>query len=355
MGVTVNGAELRKILELTPEAHNIMLVGKHGIGKSRIMTDFFTEKGKKVVTLFLGQMSDPGDLIGLPCLDAQTKRTEFRPPWWFPADGKPIVLFLDELNRARPEILQCVMDLTLNKTLAGRHLPEGSRIISAVNEGEEYQLTDLDPAMISRFNIYYFSPTPGEWLLWAEKNKIDKRITGFIGENSDCLDAEAAENPSLSKTSDRRSWERVSQLIGGLTAIDQTVSKAIAGIVGSAAALKFTNYLKENSKINAKLILENFKKNRKLLEPLTPHELAILNEGAFRALELEESAEVIKSWMENLEMYIKWLFESERREVLAHWITQYESPLYPKTRMAVLQYSSCIYKTAVTFIENIKV
>jgi MoxR-like ATPase len=93
-------------------------------------------------------------------------------PYWIPIRVKPIfdcpggfppvVLFLDELNRARPEILQTIMDLTLNKILAGKKLPSGSQIISAVNEGEEYQLTDLDPALISRFNIYYFSPSPAE-------------------------------------------------------------------------------------------------------------------------------------------------------------------------------------------------
>ena len=48
-----------------------------------------------------------------------------------PIDGKPIVLFLDELNRARPEILQTIMDLALNRTLAGRALPDGSRIITS--------------------------------------------------------------------------------------------------------------------------------------------------------------------------------------------------------------------------------
>lgn len=37
------------------------------------------------------------------------------PPYWFPVDGKPIVLFLDELNRARPEVLQTIMDLALNR------------------------------------------------------------------------------------------------------------------------------------------------------------------------------------------------------------------------------------------------
>lgn len=171
MNISINTNELQQLLQATPAAQNVMLVGKHGIGKSEILTAFFASKGQRVVTLFLGQMSDPGDLIGLPTKNEATGKTDFMPPYWFPTDGKPIVLFLDELNRARPEVLQTVMDLTLNRRLAGRALPQGSRVIAAVNDGEEYQLTDLDPALVSRFNIYQFRPTAEEWLLWASKKQ----------------------------------------------------------------------------------------------------------------------------------------------------------------------------------------
>ena len=124
--INVNTTELQQLLDITPADHNIMLVGKHGIGKSEILTEYYSRRGMKVVPLFLGQMSDPGDLIGIPNKNEETGKTEFMPPYWFPLDGKPIVLFLDELNRARPEILQTIMDLALNRTLAGRALPEGS-------------------------------------------------------------------------------------------------------------------------------------------------------------------------------------------------------------------------------------
>ena len=61
--MTINSTQLQFILDNTPSDQNIMLVGKHGIGKSRILEHYFSQKGQKVVTLFLGQMSDPGDLI----------------------------------------------------------------------------------------------------------------------------------------------------------------------------------------------------------------------------------------------------------------------------------------------------
>ena len=186
--MTINSKQLNYILDNTPATQNIMLVGKHGIGKSRILEDYYSKKGAKVVTLFLGQMSDPGDLIGLPEKNEKTGKTDFMLPYWFPVDGEPVVLFLDELNRARPEVLQTIMDLTLNRKLAGKSLPNGIGIISAVNNGNEYQLTDLDPALVSRFNIYEFAPTVEDWLLWAQSSGIDDRIIAFISENPEYLD-----------------------------------------------------------------------------------------------------------------------------------------------------------------------
>ena len=169
--INITTTELLSLLDITPADQNLMLVGNHGIGKSEILTEYFSGKGMKVVPLFLGQMSDPGDLIGIPNRNTTTGKTEFMPPYWFPLDGQPIVLFLDELNR----------------TLAGRKLPEGSRIISAVNSGDQYQLTDLDPALVSRFNVVTFRPTTQEWLLWADKAGVDARVKDFIRENPQVL------------------------------------------------------------------------------------------------------------------------------------------------------------------------
>ena len=355
MGVNINTSELYRILEITPVAQNIMLVGRHGIGKSRIINDYFTERGRKVVSLFLGQMSDPGDIIGLPALNSEHNRTEFRLPFWFPDDDRPVALFLDELNRARPEILQTVMDLVLNKTLAGKSLPDGSQIISAINEGEEYQLTDLDPALVSRFNVYHFSPTSGEWLLWASGRKLDSRVVDFISHNPDLLDEPVNADSGLAKTADRRAWERVADLIAPLKEIDKTTEKAIAGIIGITAALKFGAYIKQLSQLSATDILLNFKKNAAKLKKAPAHETTVLNEAMFRIIETEEEPQKIKTYIDNLELYIRWLVDEKRQEVLAHWTTMYESKMFPKSRFKILSHSPYIFQNVVSFIKDIQI
>ena len=52
MGINITTQDLLEILDQTPATQNIMLVGRHGIGKSEILTQYFSAKGMKVVALF---------------------------------------------------------------------------------------------------------------------------------------------------------------------------------------------------------------------------------------------------------------------------------------------------------------
>lgn len=333
MNISVNITELRALLDATPSSHNVMLVGNHGIGKSEILTEYYGGKGMKVVPLFLGQMSDPGDIIGLPNKDEATGKTTFMPPYWFPTDGKPICLFLDELNRARPEILQTVMDLCLNRTLAGRALPEGSILISAVNYGEQYQLTDLDPALVSRFNIVTFRPTPQEWLLWAKKTGLDQRVVDFISENHIWLDktpdAKEGADTGLDKTPDRRGWKRVSDIISGKDNLGAIYSKIISSIVGAKAASAFMSSVSAHKLLSGRDILKNFSKYTETLEGYALHELSTVNDGVFRCLEVEKVSDKDKStYANNVDAYFTFLAKY-KKEAAAHFATLYTSNTYP--------------------------
>jgi len=325
MTISINTKELINILEMTPREQNLMLVGKHGIGKSEIITNYFTQKGQRVVTLFLGQMSDPGDLIGLPSKDSVNGKTNFLPPYWFPTDSQPIVLFLDELNRVRPEVLQTIMDLTLNRRLAGRALPHGSRVISAINDGEEYQLTDLDPALLSRFNVYNFRPSVEEWLLWATERQIDERVLAFIQNESTYLDNDDMQDfAGIEKVPDRRAWTRVSDIIQGVKTLSSFYKKMIAGIIGMNAANKFFVTLAQNKSISGKELLSNYAKYQSQVEKMELHQLSVLNESIFRYIEtdgyqLKNKVNMIK----NLVAYFNGFGLSGNSEAIAHFISLY--------------------------------
>lgn len=356
--INVNTTELIQLLDMTPSDHNLMLVGKHGIGKSEILTEYFAKKGMPVVALFLGQMSDPGDLIGIPSKNVQTGKTDFMPPYWFPLDGKPIVLFLDELNRARPEILQTIMDLALNRKLAGRELPAGSRIISAVNAGDQYQLTDLDPALVSRFNIVNFRPTVQEWLLWARKAKVDGRVIDFIQENQIWLDkdpdAKEGEDTGLDKTPDRRAWKRVSDIIGQAGELTQLHTKAISSVVGPKAASAFMSSVSSRKMVSGREVLLSLPKVKEKLESYELHQLSIVNDGIYRFLEVEKiSAKDLAAAKKNLEDYFGWLAKS-KKEAAAHFANLFVQKTYPGAVSFIARECQVLTMMFISYVKGIK-
>ena len=356
--INITTTELLSLLDITPTDQNLMLVGNHGIGKSEILTEYFSGKGMKVVPLFLGQMSDPGDLIGIPNRNNTTGKTEFMPPYWFPLDGKPIVLFLDELNRARPEVLQTIMDLALNRTLAGRKLPDGSRIISAVNAGDQYQLTDLDPALVSRFNVVTFRPTTQEWLLWADKVGVDARVRDFIRENPIWLDknpdAKEGVDTGLDKTPDRRAWKRVSDILKTAGDINPIVTKAMSAIVGPKAASALVGSVSAKKILSGREVLQNFEKHLPTLKGYELHQLSVVNDGIFRHLEVENlSGQAKENAMKNIEAYFTFL-SKEKKEAAAHFANLYVQGTYPKAVSFMARECQVLTMTMVLYVKSIR-
>ena len=355
--VSVNTTELLQLLDLTPAHQNVMLVGNHGIGKSEILTEYFAAKGMRVVPLFLGQMSDPGDLIGIPNRNEPTGKTEFMPPWWFPLDGTPIVLFLDELNRARPEVLQTIMDLALNRTLAGRSLPEGSRIISAVNAGDQYQLTDLDPALVSRFNVMAFRPTVQEWLLWADREGVDGRVTAFIRENPLWLDkdpdAKEGADTGLDKTPDRRAWKRVSDILHSVQEVTPVVTKILSSVVGPKAAAALVSSISARKILSGREVLQNLEKHLPTLRSYELHQLSTVNDGIFRHLEVEVlGGKEKEKARKNVEAYFDFL-SKEKKEAAAHFASLYVQGTYPKAVSFLARECPILTMSMVVYVKGI--
>lgn len=362
MAIKIDVKELLELLVATPYEQNIMLIGRHGIGKSQIITRFFQQKKMNVIPFFLGQMSDPGDLIGLMYKNHTTGHSEFLPPFWWPMDEKPIVLFLDELNRARPEILQSVQDLTLNKTLAGKRLPEGSIIISAVNEGDEYQLTDLDPALVSRFNVYEFAPTVEDWLIWANRNNMDKRVVSFIQKHNHFLDSDGTSHTKeaflgsslLNKTPDRRAWVKVSDLITPLNDIKEIHIKIMAGIIGITAAVHFQKSIKTTLKVSPEQLLISFSRHKSKLKGFELKDFIFLNEQIIYWLHGDNNKQSQKEViLNNFHQYLLYLKKAKQNESIAHMASMIENKNFDNVASFLLVGSMDIMEALSDYISGI--
>lgn len=250
--------ETISVIENTPIDQAICLKGIHGIGKSECIVEYYKNKGYRCVVLFLGQMADAGDVVGMPAIttdDAGNEYTTFHPPYWWPKDPKEkVLIFLDELGREKPEVRQCVMDLVLNRKLNGRVLPENTKIVSAMNPNEDdfYDVEDLDPAFADRWNTYVFEPSVHEWLQWATKNKVHRYVIGFITKKTTYLDPVTSLEKNA-KTNDigpsRRSWKRVSDILNtGMDKNTQLLGTMCLGIIGAQATASFIQYVKAAGK-----------------------------------------------------------------------------------------------------------
>ena len=252
------------------------------------------------------------------------------------------------------------MDLALNRKLAGKLLTEGSRIISAVNAGDQYQLTDLDPALVSRFNIVNFKPTAEEWLLWARKSGLDPRVIGFIDENRMWLDKDPDQkegaDTGLDKTPDRRAWKRVSDVVANKAELKEIDSKIISSIVGPKAASAFIQNAATRKILSGREVLAGFDK-AKVKDTIAEygiHQLSVVNEGIYRHLEVEKVREKdVNSYSENLMSYFQYLTK-HRKEAAAHFANIYVQGTYQDAIGFIATKCPMLVMMLVSYVKGIK-
>ena len=153
----------------------VLLRGRHGVGKSQVVYQIADERELPVVERRASQMTE-GDLLGLPdTADTASGRkatTWNAPDWLVTACEQPVVLFLDEVDRATMEVRQGLFELTDSRKINGWHLHPDTLIVAAVNGGEhgaQYQVGEMDPAELDRWTVFDVEPLRrrlaqvGEW------------------------------------------------------------------------------------------------------------------------------------------------------------------------------------------------
>ena len=133
----------KQLVPNLPPDISVLVSGATGVGKSDIFHQIGKSLNLPVIDRRLSQMTE-GDIIGLPSLEDGT--TRFVPvDWIVKAAHEPVVLFLDEINRATIEVQQCAFQLVLDREINGVKLHPETRIYAAINEGSNYQIRPSDP------------------------------------------------------------------------------------------------------------------------------------------------------------------------------------------------------------------
>ena len=245
--MAVDFATFSQIVEhVTAVRKPVLLRGRHGIGKSTVVYQYAAQQNMEVVERRASQMTE-GDLVGLPSIEANS--TRFNPPDWFKAAcDRPVVLFLDEVDRATLEVRQGIFELTDSRKLNGHKLHDDTLIFAAVNGGEhgaQYQVGEMDPAELDRWTVFDIEPSVEDWLAWANDSGISQEIFNFINQNRSHLEHTDDFEPNKVYPS-RRSWERLDQCLaqaGLLEDASPALFNLTSAFVGFEAAVAFNDFI----------------------------------------------------------------------------------------------------------------
>jgi len=240
----------------------LMLRGRHGIGKSELVYQIAESLELPIVERRASQMTE-GDLVGLPKTDGDV--TSFCAPDWFAdACSRPVLLFLDEVDRAIPEVRQGIFELADSRKIFGNVMHPDTVLVAAVNGGEhgsQYQVGEMDPAELDRWTVFDVEPSVEDWLDWAKTNVSDM-IWDFINQNRLHLEHNEDFEPNKVYPS-RRSWKRLDECLvtaGLVQEYDPAIFHLACGFVGFEAGITFNDFVKNYERqVTVEMILDEGK------------------------------------------------------------------------------------------------
>lgn len=131
---------------------NVLLIGGMGIGKTSLANAVAKTLGLTMQYYSASTLDPWADIVGIPVPDKNTGTLDFYRPKKL-QDAQ--FLFFDELNRAHPRVLNAILEIIQFKSVNGEKLPNLKMVWAAINPpGGDYQVEDLDPALVDRFHCY---------------------------------------------------------------------------------------------------------------------------------------------------------------------------------------------------------
>lgn len=229
------GKPLVEFIQLAYRANQpVLLVGSHGVGKSELFEAAATALRVEALVRDLSLM-EPPDLVGMPQVD-KDGRTHYAAPDWLPAEGSAGLLVLEELNRCPRYMRGPCLQLLTARQLNDYTLPPGWLPCAAINPSEDadYQVDDLDPALLSRFMQVRVVADVETWADWARNGGgVHPAVVNFV-EQSPKVFEDAQANP--------RAWTYASNWVkaceeGG--EMNEVMVTGLAGLVGDEWSMTF--------------------------------------------------------------------------------------------------------------------
>jgi len=236
--------------------------GPTGVGKSHLAKQVADHHDLPFIDVRGSTMSE-GDVGGYPDIEGMKETgvmTFCMPSWFVRACNEPVVLMLDELNRSLPGVQQSFFQLVLDRELGNDKngnpykLHTGTRVLAAINFGSEYDVNEMDPALLRRFWVCDIEPSTEDWTTWARDNDIDSLLIDFITNNPTHLRVDPSTVEPGTVCPNPASWHRLNDCLAAMGMSPSDIAgkdnpdgmyALSLGMIGLEAAIAFTKFVKE--------------------------------------------------------------------------------------------------------------
>lgn len=136
---------------------NVLLEGRHGTGKTSIVSEIFNKNCKKWLYFSAATLDPWVDFIGIPketSINGKNVLTFILPEKMMDDDVEAI--FIDEYNRSHKKVRNGTLELIQFKSINGKSFPNLKVVWAAINPSDDeidYDVETLDDAQIDRFQI----------------------------------------------------------------------------------------------------------------------------------------------------------------------------------------------------------
>ena len=276
-----------------PASISILMRGPTGVGKSHLVYEIAKDLDMPLVDV-RGSTMDESKVTGIPDFEVSKElgvATFVLPSWFVRGCREGIVLFLDEMNRSMPQVQQAFFQVVLDRSLGNdangnpMALHPDTRVYAAVNHGAEYDVNDMDPALLRRFWTVDLEPTNEDWLGWA-KDRIDNVMVDFIRQTPAHLRPEVSSVEPGTVMPTPASWHRLDTSLKHMSwnASDIAGTRPdgfyalCQGFVGTEAAIAFSEFVaKYERQVSAEDVLSGSVTKKQAKDMKASESLAVLD------------------------------------------------------------------------------
>lgn len=130
---------------------------------------------------------------------------------------KPVIIFIDEINRTENTVYKELMNILLTRSVNGYQFPWWVLFVGAMNPSTQnsvYATNEMDPAQLDRFIKIKVGDNSTEWLKYGKEAGISPSILSFIKDNPKCLSSnDKVLDDDEKPTPSPRGWDMVDTLL----------------------------------------------------------------------------------------------------------------------------------------------